>query len=241
MSDTTDTTTTDTTNTDRANIAAGYRWRMLFVSMFCFGFALWCAYDGAIAYPAKRDRWEMYVELKIDGREHEWEELARENGWPIKEPNRHDDAKDEGDFLTQFSMGGVIATIGIPFMFIFVSTRGRWIEMDDDGLSTSWGERCAFDDIMTFDKTKWYKKGIAYVHYEKDGRKGRITLDDCKYDREPTEIFVRDIELEIDPEQIIGRRLQTSTDDEGEEKGDDSGDQPADDAEVAAERGSDDA
>jgi hypothetical protein len=211
---------TDVATTDRANIAASYRWRMLFVSVFCFGFASWCAYDGAIGYPAKRARWDKYEELIETDRLDDWEKIADANGWPLKVPNEHDDMKGPNDYLVQYMMGGMIGAIGIPFLFIFVSTRGRWIEMDDDGLSTSWGVRCDFDDITGLDKTKWYKKGIAVVHFEKDGRKGSITLDDCKYDREPTEIFVRDVELEIDPEQVIGKRAPEPNDDENEE-GDD--------------------
>ncbi|MCG8585056.1 MAG: hypothetical protein MI757_10120, partial [Pirellulales bacterium] len=113
----------------------------------------------------------------------------------------------------QFMMAGIIGVIGIPFLYIYVSTRGKWIEMDDDGFSTSWGQRCEFDQITGFDKRKWYNKGIAVIRYDDNGKQRRLTLDDCKYDREPTELFVREVTLDLDEDQIIGGRA-TDYDDE---------------------------
>ena len=222
---------------ERANIAANYRWRMLFVAVFCLLFARWFIYDGAIGYPAQAVRAEKFQEFKSSGRagwENEWANHAMEQGWPIKNPGK---PKGKNDFIAQFMMAGVVAVVSIPFLFIFVSTRGRWIEMDDDGFSTSWGQRCEFDDMYEFDKRKWYNKGIAVIRYESEGKKKRLVLDDCKYDREPTEAFVREVTLDLDEDQVIGQRPEEPLDEQQEGEGDQQGDDSSPESrEPAAER-----
>jgi hypothetical protein len=215
---------------NRANIAAGYRWRMLFVSLFCLAFTLWFIYDGAIGYPAQAVRAREYQELEQSGREgwlDEWEKLAVERGWPTGDPG---EPKGKADFIVQFMMAGIMVLFLIPFLYIYFNTRGSWIEIDDDGFSTSWGERCNFDDVTVFDKRKWYNKGIAVLRYEENGKKRRLVLDDCKYDRDVTEYFVREVELELDEEQIIGGRPRQPTDEgEGDDTGETSTAEPAQD------------
>jgi hypothetical protein len=200
----------------RANIQASYRWRMLFVTVFCVAFAGWFLYDGAIGYPAQAVRAKKYQKMQEsghDGWEEEWEDLAKEKGWPTADPG---DPKKVEDFQVQFIFVGIMAVFAIPFFYIFLSTRGRWIEMDDDGFNTSWKQRCKFDDISGFDKRKWYNKGIAKILYEEGGKQRKLTLDDCKYDREPTEMFVREVSLDLDEDQIIGGRGEEFADEESD-------------------------
>ena len=44
--------------------------------------------------------------------------------------------------------------------------------------------------------------------YEQDGRTKRLVLDDCKYDVEPTEAFLQEVESRLSDEQITGGRRE---------------------------------
>lgn len=47
----------------RANISRPYLLRLALVSLFSFGLAFWCIYDGWVTYPAQRIRAIKYIEL----------------------------------------------------------------------------------------------------------------------------------------------------------------------------------
>lgn len=69
----------------------------------CTGFASWCFYDGAVAYPQQRERALAYQELEQAGRADEWEEAAAQKGWPTQEPG---EPYSELSITTQYIMGG---------------------------------------------------------------------------------------------------------------------------------------
>ena len=105
----------------------------------------------------------------------------------------------------QFAMAGAVAPFGLVFLFILIRSLGKWIEIDEHGLRSSSGEEILFDQIVSLDKKKWKAKGIAYVTYEKDGKRRRFVLDDCKYEFETTESILRRLEEHIDHDLIVGR------------------------------------
>ena len=163
--------------------------------------ALWFVYDGAVTYPRQRERALAYQELKENDKLDQWEGIATKRGWPLEDPG---EAKDKIDFYTQFILSAVVAPPGLLFLFFFLRSRGRWIELNDTGLRTSWGRQLEFGQIVTLDKKKWRSKGIAKITYQQNGRKRKLVLDDWKYDADVTKEILLEVELQIDIDQIVG-------------------------------------
>lgn len=185
----------------KANIDRKYLWRLGLIALVFLAMALWFAYDGAVTYPEQRERALKYLELKEADRLGEWEEIADARGWPAEDPG---EPKEEADFHAQFIMGALVALPGLFFSFLFVRARGRWIELDGTELRTSEGRQVELGQIVAMDKAKWQSKGIAKIHYQHNGRKRRLILDDWKYDTEPTRAILREVESSLDSSQIVG-------------------------------------
>jgi len=195
----------------RTNINTSHLVRLAIIGFFCFGFAMACLYDGLVRYPAQRDRdilFKEYTEeheFDLDPKEiaDNWKELAAEKGWPITLPNLKKPRTDE-DIFQQFLWAGVIAPIGLFFLIQLLLNRGRWIEANDMTLTSSQGHQLELSQIVELDKKKWQKKGIATIKYESDGRKQKLVIDDCNYERETTNKLLRHIESNIDHAIITG-------------------------------------
>jgi hypothetical protein len=183
------------------------------VAFVCLGLAGWAVYDGAIGYPNQRERALKYLELFEQDRMEDWDAICEQRGWSIDPPG---EPKTEYDVMTQYTMAALVAPVGLLFLFFLARAWPRWIEADDTGLATSWGERVEYDQIVALDKKQWKAKGIAKVEYQADGRNRRLVLDDCKYDFALTEKILREVESHIDPEQITGGPPQPPPKEEAE-------------------------
>ena len=185
----------------RANISRGYLLRIGAIALICAGGALWFYYDGAIGYPAQRERALKYQELEEKDQLDEWPKVAKENGWPAQDPG---EPKTEAEIAAQLVIGSLIAPFGVLYIVIFFRHVGRWIEADDDGLHTSAGQHVPYANIVRLEKKKWDAKGIARAYYEQDGRRGKVLLDDWKFDTEPTRAILRQVESQIPEDRITG-------------------------------------
>lgn len=204
----------------RAKMSFRFQWRLALISVFCLGVSLWFLYDGTIAWPKQRERGLVYEQLEEEGRLAEWDDIAHQRGWPLEDPG---EPKAEVEILMQKVLAAVAAPPGILYLFFFLTSLGRWIEATETGLQTSWGQQLTYDQITVLDKKKWKKKGIAVVRYKEDGRKKRLTLDDWKYEVEPTEMILREVEFRIEPEQIVNGLPEPPLEDLDEEDIDDEG------------------
>lgn len=184
-----------------ANMSSSYLWRIGLIVLFCFGMSLWFLYDGAVKYPAQRERALMYQTLDEQNRLGEWKEITSERGWPLEYPG---DPMPPYKITAQFIMAAMAFPPGFLYLIFFLRCRGRWIEASETGLRTSWGQQLEFGDILALDKKKWKAKGIAKLKYQQGNRKRRLVLDDYKYDREPTGAILRQVESHLDDEQIVG-------------------------------------
>ena len=179
-----------------AKISPRYLWWLGLIALFCLGFALWFAYDGLITYPATRTEQALaYEELKKEdlppeSRGREWREIARQRGWSPEYP---DEPRTKAEIYSQLVLGAVVGLPGLLCLLFLIRARGRWIELNETGLRTSWGRQLEFDQILTLDKKKWKSKGIARISYEQGGRKRRLVLDDWKYDDASTRAILREI------------------------------------------------
>jgi hypothetical protein len=184
-------------------ISFRFLWRLAAIAIVCLGGCLYCLYDGAIGYPKQREAAVVYQQLKDKGLDsgeffEQWDKVAKERGWSTKKP------KDDLDILKQYVMAGCLVVPGLLYVFLFFRSWKRWIELNETGLRTSWGQTLTFDQIVALDKKKWKKKGIAVIRYQRDGRSRRLALDDWKYDAKTTKEVLIEVESRIDPTQIVG-------------------------------------
>jgi hypothetical protein len=175
--------------------------RFVIIGWVAIGFALWSLYDGAVKYPQQRERGLAFEKLMEEGRDNEWDKYATERGWPTEYPG---EPKSEADIKMQYVMVAVAGLIGALVLLNVWLSRGRWIEADDEGLNSSWGERVPYSSIVSLDKKIWRSKGIAKVKYNDGTRARRFVIDDYKFMRESTDNILYELEERIEPDKIVG-------------------------------------
>ena len=179
----------------RANISKGYIWRPGLIGLAALIFSGWFLYDGMVKYPLQKEQFEAHQKVY---QEHPdpteagriWEELAREKGWPTTNPTQ----KTDKDIFTQKLLAGICAPIGLGFLFVFLTSLGKWVEADEQGLKAKGGKETDYESITSIDKSRWQSKGITVVYYQSNGKSDQITLDDWKFEREPTKRIMQAIE-----------------------------------------------
>jgi len=197
----------------RTEINPKFLMRMGLVGLACLGMTAYCIYDGTVTYPNQRERSLAYLEFKEAHPDagqkdlfDQWKEFATEKGWPAgvagKEQTPYGPPKKPYDINGQFYMGGFIGLVGCIFAARFLLNRGRWIEADEHSMRSSEKRELQFNQVTELNKKQWKKKGIARVVYEVDGRKNKIILDDCNYDRDTTQAILRHVEASIGHDKI---------------------------------------
>jgi len=197
----------------RTKINPRYLMRMGLVGLFCLGMTAWCAKDGLITYPAQREKAEAYKKFEEANPEvgqkdlfDLWKEEAAKHDWDPgiagKEMTPYGPPMKPVDINGQFIMGAVTGFIGLIFLSKLLFNRGRWIEADDIGMRSSENRELKYAQITALNKKKWSSKGIAKVLYEVDGRKKKIVLDDCNYERDTTQAILRHVEAAIGHDKI---------------------------------------
>jgi len=200
--------------TIRTTTDTRYYTRFLLIGAAAFAFSLWSLYDGAVKYPKKRQWALAFQELAADGRENEWFEYARQRGWPIEPPDK---LITDADITTQYIMAVVAATAGVVLLVVVWRARGRWIELNESGLESSWGQHVALDRVICINKKRWRDKGIAKIKYEHGRWKRRFVLDNYKYDRPTTDMILYEIEAEIGADKIVGGPPEPPPEEPGED------------------------
>ncbi len=189
--------------------------RFYIMGIVAIGFALWSLYDGMVKYPALRTH--GFAEFKVDYKslfedshtkslsvdefehvadpEHvqEWAKYAHDRGF-----------KSVPEIFTQYIQAAVAGIVGLFLLSIPLRARGRWIEADETGITTSWGESFQFDQVEQLNKRKWRDKGLAKVTYIANGRRRQFIIDDLKFMREPTDAILFELEQRIELERITG-------------------------------------
>ncbi|MCC6679622.1 MAG: hypothetical protein IT445_01860 [Phycisphaeraceae bacterium] len=174
----------------RATIARHYQVRLLIIGLLALLGGLYFLYDGMVGYPHEQAMYLEYQKVKEANPEdynQRWIEFARERGWSQEVP----EYKSDMDILTQKIIAGILIPIGVLILLRLLLNRGRWIAMDEQGLTDHAGRSVAFDAITHLDETRWQRKGIAVVHYKADGQDGRFVLDDWKFDRAAVSAMVK--------------------------------------------------
>jgi hypothetical protein len=160
-------------------VSKEWKKRQIIIASLLAALGGWFYYDGAIDYPRKNVRYDQFTAWEAEGKTAEQTEaLARERGWPAKKPEkRYSDSYLVGQFVMgHASVAGALAAA----VWLALAFR-RSPSADAEAAYGANGTRVPFAAIREIDRRKWENKGIAYALYEIGGRRGRLTLDDYKY------------------------------------------------------------
>lgn len=172
----------------KATISSGYRWRLGIVALAMLIFGAYFVYDGWIGYPHKQKIQLAYQQVVQNNQDNppaiqrKWQAMAASHGWPQDTPTA---PISDMSIYTQWICAGITLPIGLFFGIGFMRTGWRWIGADEDGLHNHKGLHIPWEAIRSVDDARWDRKGIAIVNYEKDGKSGRLVLDDWKFQRQP--------------------------------------------------------
>lgn len=174
----------------KAAISPGYMARLLVVALITLIGGFWFSYDGFIGYPHQQLVARAYMQFQDEGRVDQWPAYAREKGWTVSPES----PKTDSDIWLQRLLGMLALPVGLIFGAATLRSLGRYVACDEEGLITPRYPKVPFTAIKELDKSRWQKKGIVVVHFELDGKAGRIVLDDWKMNTEKTEQVLRSIE-----------------------------------------------
>ncbi|RYD80903.1 MAG: hypothetical protein EOP84_11625 [Verrucomicrobiaceae bacterium] len=174
-----------------AHIAPIWKKQKLFVAVFFLALGGWFWWDGLVGYPRSNERWNAYQQHKTEGREKEWPEYAKKQGWIAKPPK---ELHTREDILGQYVFGGICDILGLVLFVYWATQIRRTLRTDEEAVYTSSGTRVPFTAITGVGKKHWDSKGIAKVRYELGGRQGQFIVDDYKFDTEPTRQILQEIE-----------------------------------------------
>ncbi len=192
--------------------------RFKWVGLGMLGFMVYCLYDATINYPLQQEKWVALEQLKESEIEkglteaeleealpEAWNSLAIERGWdPTKKFKER-----TSDIYSNYGMAVFAGLIGVWMLYTVWSSNGRWIEVNDKGLNSSSGDSITFEEATYLEKKQWDDKGIAWLHFERDGKSGRFLIDNFKYMREETNAILRRVEEAIGVDKIQGGSPET--------------------------------
>ena len=197
----------------RADNDPRYFRRFLIMGVVAIGFALWSLYDGLVSYPAQRVH--GFAEFKTDYKS--IFEDAKHNAMSVDEFERQADDKPSHEWqvymhnrgiksipevFTQYVQAAIAGLAGLYLLSLPLRARGRWIEANETGITSSWGQSFQYDEVEEVNKRKWRDKGIAKVTYVANGKRQTFVVDDFKFLREPTDLLLYELEQRIDPGRI---------------------------------------
>ncbi len=193
----------------RADYDPKYFLRFLLIAIGCLAFTGWCFYDALVKYPAELERAEVYWrEVSNSGEKYKgmerdrWREVVAEKNWPTAPPEQPD--KLRHNISSQYLYAAICCLIGIPCLIKWFLARGTWVENRERTVMSSWGESFDFQDVLSIDKSRWAKKGIARINYQSDGKTRNFVFDDFKYNRAVMGEILSRIEAGLTDEQISG-------------------------------------
>ncbi len=126
-------------------------------------------------------------------------------GWPrenaaakakgIEKPPRSD-----LDILLQKVLGYTMVPLSLAGLVYYLKIAKQTYHFDGQTLLVTDCPPVPMSSIRTIDRTKWDRKGIAYLGYElADGTTGRVKLDDFIFQRPPTDRIFDIIEKTLTP------------------------------------------
>ena len=165
-----------------------FRAKWLVMGFALLGWGWWSLYDGYVRYP--RLNAEAIAE-------------ADRQGKPRPEKLPHPGY----DIPLNKLIGWGLQPLGLAVVvWTFYRTRGEHRLSDGGGtgmtLHAPGHPPVTLDSIRKIDKSKWERKGVAYLEYERPGSlggTGRVVLDDYIYERDATDEILNRIEAALAP------------------------------------------
>lgn len=192
----------------RADVHLPFFRKHLFLALGCFAYALYFIYDGLIAYPKKLKIAEAFESIPNGpNKSEQWVQMATENGWSSRNPAKTADEV-AGLIQGQFIYASICVAIAAVALILWARAKGTWVEADEQEIRNSRGKTLSIDAITKIDKRKWSDKGIARIHHQTNGRRGRFILDDFKYDTPAVGQILVLAESGLEPDQVVGDKLE---------------------------------
>ncbi|MEO0529259.1 MAG: hypothetical protein AAF266_01650 [Planctomycetota bacterium] len=216
--------------------------RFKWLGLGAIAFMLYCIYDGAVTYPNQQVRAEALIELAEEQLPQEkkeelahaghgrkdmylklktqvpdfpelkaaYESKAESEGWPTTPPAK---LREEGDILGQYVMAGLSALGAVWFLTTVLRTNGRWFELNEEGITSRWGQSFSPKQVTAIDKKQWRDKGIARVRYkDANGRSKTFVVDNYKYHKKTTDRILYEIEQQAGLDKIKGGKPEPDPD-----------------------------
>ena len=185
MSNTPDITAPDATAPappDAEIVARGgtyYRVTRYVFSTVLLAMAAWFAYDGFITYPRHNELHFLHVK--------------NPEQYPQDYPTHN-----AASIRLQKILACVLPVAAFGLLgWTLYNSRGAY-RLSGDVLSVPGHPDVPLANITQIDKSKWDRKGIAYLDYALPaGKTGRVKLDDFVYDRPPTDRILETIEARL--------------------------------------------
>lgn len=207
--------------------------RFKWLGIAAIGFMVWSLYDAMINYPEQQIRSEAFLKvaeetlsdtelreavgqphgradvyLKLKGYlkkspelKEAWESKAQAEGWSLAPFKK---LRTDGDILSNYIMAVAGGCAGVWFLLTVFRTNGRWFELNDQTITSRWGETFDLDQVTAIDKKLWRDKGIARVRYRNaSGRTRTFVVDNYKYHKKTTDTIMRMIEVGAGVDKII--------------------------------------
>ena len=187
-----------------ASVSKSYKIQLAVMGLFILFWALYFLYDGYKGYPYKRMIAQEFATFKEQGRTDEWRAYANEKGWPDGTHGEPGHNYSDWDIRTQKIIGFGLLPISLMYCWAFLRSFGKRINLEDSAITTSWGSRVPFSDIVRLNKSRWRTKGIAVASYSDGGKTKNLVLDNFKYDKAAIGQMVRTVESHISADQITG-------------------------------------
>ncbi len=198
-----------------ARITPIWRKQKLFVSIFFIAFGCYFFWDGAIGYPRKNERYAEWKRFRDEGRSADWPALAEQKGWKVDEWPKYADehgwkepyppvALGPEKIKEQYFFGALWTAIGLGILAYWAQQVRRVLKIDDEAVITPAGTRVPFDAITGLGLKKWESKGLAKVRYEVEGQPGTFTVDDYKFETEPTRQILDEIKRRLEARAGLG-------------------------------------
>lgn len=173
-----------------AGASRTYRLKWCAMGILLLAAGWWFLYDGYVGYPAENEQARQ---------------KAVADGKPL--PERLHSAH---DMWLQKVLGVALQPVGLLGLFWAIySSRGAY-RLSGTTLSVPGHPPVPFEGIRVIDKSKWDRKGIAYLEYEVPGSAGaatrRLALDDYLYEREPTDEILARVEAAVAPSERAAPR-----------------------------------
>ncbi|MDQ3623890.1 MAG: hypothetical protein M3463_15610 [Verrucomicrobiota bacterium] len=177
-----------------ARISSIWKKQKLFIAVAMMVLGGWFFLDGFRTWPRSNERWLAHQQHKNEDRLNDWPAYAKSRGWIPEPPEKFYTPE---DIRGQYQYGGLCVLAGIIIFVYWATQIPRTVRTDEEAVYTSAGKRVPFDAITGVDKKKWDAKGIARVSYELEGETGKFTVDDYKFETEPTRRILDEIESHL--------------------------------------------